>query len=114
MPDQIPVLNKRFDAIPEGAVYIGRPSPWGNPYSHKDDTLAKYVVDTREEAISAFRRWIEQIVQLDPSAFDELLDATALVCWCAPNSCHGDVLAEWIETRRERLGRWDDMMAEEA
>ena len=35
-------------------VYIGRPSKWGNPYSHKEGTLAKYKVLTRQEAISGY------------------------------------------------------------
>ena len=28
----------------EYEVYIGRPTKWGNPYSHKDNTIAKYKV----------------------------------------------------------------------
>ena len=34
-------------------IYIGRPSEWGNPYTHikSEATLAKFVVRTREEAI---------------------------------------------------------------
>jgi hypothetical protein len=26
------VLNKRVHGVPRGAVYIGRPSIWGNPF----------------------------------------------------------------------------------
>ena len=41
------VLNKRVDGIPPGAVYIGRPSVWGNPFvigkdGSRDDVIAKY------------------------------------------------------------------------
>ncbi len=32
MSDQPRVLNKRTDTIPPSAVYVGRPSKWGNPY----------------------------------------------------------------------------------
>ena len=39
-------------------VYICRPSKWGNPFSHKHGTLAKYKVASRAEAIEAFRNWI--------------------------------------------------------
>src|ERR1700761_7257816 len=39
-------------------MYIGRPSKWGNPFSHRQGTLARYKVGTREEAIEAFRNWI--------------------------------------------------------
>lgn len=109
------VLNKRHGNIPPGAVYIGRPSPWGNPYTHLGgNTLAQYTVESREEAIEAYRHWLERMVDFDPAYFDDLLDATALVCWCAPASCHGDVIAEWLEERRKQLGRWDEMLAEQA
>lgn len=37
------VLNKRTDAAPHGAVYIGRPSKWGNPSTHlSGNTLARF------------------------------------------------------------------------
>ena len=45
------VVNKRFDAYD---VYIGRPSQWGNPFSHREGTLAKYKVATREEAMRKY------------------------------------------------------------
>ena len=32
-------------------VYVGRPSKWGNPYSHRDDTLAEFKVRTRKESV---------------------------------------------------------------
>lgn len=38
-------------------VYIGRPSKWGNPFSHKAGTLAQYRVASREEAIARYREW---------------------------------------------------------
>jgi hypothetical protein len=43
----VKVLNKRADKIAVGAVYIGRPSKWGNPFvigkdGTRDDVVAKY------------------------------------------------------------------------
>ena len=32
-----------------------RPSKWGNPYSHMQNTSARYKVKTRQEAIDMFR-----------------------------------------------------------
>jgi hypothetical protein len=29
---RVSVLNKRFNGVSEGAVYIGRGSRWGNPF----------------------------------------------------------------------------------
>ena len=82
-------------------VYIGRPSKWGNPYTHIKDgkTLAKYVVNTREEAVEAYREWItngEGKYLLDH--LDELKGKT-LGCWCKPYACHGDVLVELLNKK---------------
>lgn len=73
-------------------VYIGRPSKWGNPFSHRDDTLAKFKVSSHEEAIKAYRDWIIQ----QPHLMKDLneLKGKVLGCWCKPYSCHGDVLLE--------------------
>lgn len=76
-------------------IYIGRPSKWGNPFTHHadKDTLAKYVVKTRKEAVQKFEEWIlfgDGKYLLDD--IHELKDKR-LGCWCKPKSCHGDVLA---------------------
>lgn len=73
-------------------VYIGRPSKWGNPFSHRPGTAAKYVVATREEAISKYREYLLS----SPELLDQLheLKGKTLACWCKPLSCHGDILAE--------------------
>ena len=78
-------------------VYIGRPSKWGNPYSHDPNTTAKFRVNTREEAIEAYRKYITEgsgIYLLRD--LHELKDKT-LGCWCKPKSCHGDILKELAE-----------------
>lgn len=72
-------------------VYIGRPSKWGNIYSHKKG-FAKYTVANREEAVQKYREWILQQPELLKD-LHELKDK-ALGCWCAPKACHGDVLLE--------------------
>lgn len=71
-------------------VYIGRPSKWGNPYSHKEGTLAQFKVATREEAVAKFADYILSNKELLKD-IDEL-KGKVLGCWCAPLSCHGDVL----------------------
>lgn len=82
-------------------VYIGRPSKWGNPFTHIKDgkTLAKYIVNTREEAVEAYREWIingEGKYLLD--YLDDLKDKT-LGCWCKPHACHGDILVELVNKK---------------
>lgn len=91
------VLNKNYCGNPENSVYIGRPSKWGNPFSHKEGTLAKYRVDSREEAIAKHRQWIDWILEKDKDALTRLqkeLKGKHLVCWCSPAACHGDYLLE--------------------
>jgi hypothetical protein len=91
----VPILNKRFDVIPEGAVYIGRPSPWGNPFTHLSSSLeGTYSVDTREEAVDKFRGYAQRRLAAEPEWLEALRYATALVCWCAPQSCHGQIIME--------------------
>lgn len=76
-------------------VYIGRPSKWGNPFSHLDGTLAEYKVATRDEAVDRYAEWIKKQPEL-LAALDELKDKT-LGCFCAPKRCHGDVLKQLAE-----------------
>jgi hypothetical protein len=66
-------------------VYIGRPSKWGNPFVIGKD-------GTREQVIEKYGRWLTSQTAL-MAALPELKGKT-LGCWCAPHTCHGDVLAE--------------------
>ena len=78
-------------------VFCGRPSKWGNPFTHlKGKTYAEFVVDTREEAIENYRGYILNNPELMAS-LPELKDKI-LGCFCKPLSCHCDILAELVET----------------
>lgn len=79
------VLNKRTDAIPSGAVYVGRPSRWGNPFI-LDSKMLRHI------AVDEYRKWIQNQPEL-MTALPEL-KGKDLVCWCAPLPCHADVLLE--------------------
>ncbi len=71
-------------------VYIGRPSKWGNPFSHLNSPLAEFRVKNRAEAIARYEEWIQQQPHL-MAALPEL-KGKVLGCWCKPHACHGDVL----------------------
>ena len=77
------VLNRRTEPVPAGAVYVGRPSRWGNPYLIGRD-------GTRAEVIARY----EADLVADPARMATLvtLRGRDLVCWCAPLPCHADVL----------------------
>jgi hypothetical protein len=67
-------------------VYIGRPSKWGNPF--------KIGIDgSRQEVIQKYKEMIIVDIELIKQIPLELKGKT-LGCWCKPNPCHGDVLAE--------------------
>lgn len=91
------VLNKRRDGVPDGAVYVGRPSKWGNPFSHRGD--AKYEVSTREEAIIHYRSWLLDQPKLMADLHE--LRGRDLVCWCAPLPCHAWVLIDLANSEGE-------------
>lgn len=80
-------------------VYIGRPSKWGNPYSHKSGTTALFKVKNRKQAIDLYEIWItkgdgKQLL----NDLHELKGKT-LGCWCHPYPCHGDVLLKLINQK---------------
>jgi len=67
-------------------VYIGRPSAWGNPFAIGKD-------GTREEVIEKYKAWLlgnQELLSQLPT-----LRGKVLGCWCSPNACHGDVLAQF-------------------
>ena len=65
--------------MPPDAVYVGRPTRWGNPYSVEEWG--------RDEAIRKFR--LLSIPNLDE------LRGKDLACWCPlDKTCHADVLLE--------------------
>lgn len=92
-------------------VYIGRPSRWGNPFSHKKGTLAKYQIDSREDAIQRYREWVVGQPDLMKDLYK--LRGKVLGCWCKPSPCHGDVLAELADRDMDKpLQSWPPRPAE--
>lgn len=85
-------------------VYVGRgaDSIFGNPFSHKQGTKAEIVVESRQAAVQAYRDWLAGTAwqDVEPERRQAILRAIpslkgkVLGCWCAPEACHGDVLAE--------------------
>ena len=80
-------------------VYIGRPTKWGNPFTHLKDgkTLAKFVVVSRDKAVEAYYEWITNGEGKHLMKDLHELKGKTLGCWCSPKACHGDVLLKLIE-----------------
>ena len=97
------VLNKRTDRIPPDAVYVGRPSKWGNPYRIGSSKwrlgipvgLGENDKMTREECVERYK-WRLFQTELGATLRSQLdeLRGKDLVCWCAPLPCHADILLE--------------------
>lgn len=101
------VHNKYYNTAPAGAVYIGRPSPWGNQFNVQDHG--------REKAVELYREWLMSPdgKHIREKARKELRGKD-LVCFCKPKECHGDWLLEVAnyEPKVEELvglgwGQWD-------
>lgn len=65
-------------------IYIGRPSPWGNPFVIGRD-------GDRVQVVARYDRYLD--TRLDLLAMIPWLRGRVLGCFCAPQPCHGDVLA---------------------
>lgn len=76
--------------------YIGRGSYWGNPHSMFEDG------DDREEVIRKYKYDFdfEKFPHIDKNEVFKLA-GKKLGCFCKPATCHGDVLADF-------LNQWDD------
>jgi hypothetical protein len=96
------VWSRRSGAelAPPDAVYVGRPTSWGNPFNVASEHIGPYeeplgVFFTRERAIEEYRAWMAADSQ-EPlrQQARRTLRGKHLVCWCAPLPCHADVLLE--------------------
>jgi hypothetical protein len=84
--------------MPEGAVYVGRPTKWGNPFVVGSGAFVNgvEVEITPELAVGLYREVVT--MWWDGSSRRkavELLGGHDLVCWCSLDQpCHADVLLE--------------------
>lgn len=78
------ILNQKVHGTPRGAVYVGRPSKFGNPFDVK--------TYGRGKCIELYREWIKT----QPLLIKEIekLKGKDLVCWCWPEPCHAEVIMQ--------------------
>lgn len=123
MPERIQRRRTKGWRMPVGAVYVGRPTVWGNPFTVGDDMVASawhwQYVDradlngwtevripmTTQSAVDAFRQLMltrteasDEQLEEDAVAWQVALDELRgrdLACWCPLDQpCHADVLLE--------------------
>lgn len=73
-------------------LYGGRPSIWGNPFSHLDNTLAAFKVVNRAEAIKRHRDWMFERILAKPQLLHLIskeCKGKRIACWCVsyPATC---------------------------
>jgi len=85
MPIRIQRKRTKGWKMPANAVYVGRPTKWGNPYKI-NETIS------RSNAIALYREYLGKWVP--DEELEELRDKD-LACWCKEDEpCHADVLLE--------------------
>lgn len=123
MPERIQRRRTKGWRMPVGAVYVGRPSLWGNPYSLDDLRAIFPEVPIAKRPAVAVRLYRDELKHwglmsdyayhvsdetwdrldglLRVAGFQSMGEATAilrghdLVCWCPLDQpCHADVLLE--------------------
>lgn len=89
------VYNKYHRDSPANAVYVGRPSKWGNPHTIGHCKLCNDF-HVRGAAVIAYLQDIQgdYIAGVTQADIKKELKGKDLICFCAPKPCHADVLLE--------------------
>ena len=82
----MPKVYSKRQLHPQWAVLVDRTTDFGNPFVIGKD-------GTREEVIDKYEQWIFQPEQtnLRIRMMRELAGCD-LLCWCAPEECHADII----------------------
>lgn len=90
------VVNKRETA--DYDVYIGRGTPWGNPFAISYDDGPD-----RDDVIEKYREFFNEKITKDETFKRGILGMRGLrlACFCKPSPCHGDVIADYLNTYQE-------------
>ncbi|QFG09093.1 DUF4326 domain-containing protein [Mycobacterium phage ThulaThula] len=109
MPKRIQRRRTKGWRMPEGTIYVGRPTKWGNPWVVHVHTLRcapmhalcpDWVADDRSDATTKYRHSLlypligqPRVPSIDDIRYE--LRGRDLVCWCPLDQpCHADVLLE--------------------
>lgn len=100
MPDRVQRQRTKGWRKPEGAVYVGRGSDWGNPWRVGEPSpWAPYEPMDHAGVVAVFRYGID--TEAGRAIVRRELVGRDLMCWCLlvdadgkPVPCHADVLLE--------------------
>jgi hypothetical protein len=90
--------------VPTGAVYVGRPTRYGNPHPATGKTCKVCgVAHDLTEAIAAYRADLDQWTPQRHAQARRDLAGRNLACWCPLGQpCHADLLLELVNAPDER------------
>jgi hypothetical protein len=87
VPKRIQRKRTKGWRMPEGVVYVGRPSVYGNPFG-----LAVY--KTPEAAVKGYRTYLKMFPEM-VTYIRKTLRGRDVACWCPLDKpCHADVILE--------------------
>lgn len=69
------------------------------PASDFASPFLKEAKSDREAMVRHYAQWLDDQPNLLKRLRDGELDGRALACWCAPKSCHADVLAHRVNAK---------------
>lgn len=109
MPKRIQRSRAKGWRMPEGAVYVGRPTVWGNPFTKQAAIDSGYATEANygHFVVECFSDWLgpsqsgrnwwqgPESDKAKAAILDSLGDLRGkdLVCWCRlEQPCHADVL----------------------
>ena len=99
MPKRIQRKRTKGWRMPEGTVYVGRPTKWGNPFVAGQKIPAEWVpvvgravvATDAAHAVELFRKHARFPAAVGPEI--RKLRGKDLACWCPLDQpCHADVL----------------------
>lgn len=92
-PQRIQRKRTKGWRMPEGAIYVGRPSKWGNPFKAGvgEGWVGHWQAMTAEHAVALYA----ELMQFVHPKIRAELGGHDLACWCPLDQpCHADVLLE--------------------
>lgn len=82
----------------EGALYIGRGSPLGNPFVMKNEA-------DRDRVCDSYAKWLDSRIRMHDQVVLKALNSivnrarkqkVVLGCFCSPKRCHGEYIKEVV------------------
>jgi hypothetical protein len=84
-------------------VYIGRAGHgqdgyFGNPFPLRPN-------ESRGSTLEKYREYFYNRLKKDPEFLKRVLELKGerLGCFCKPQPCHGDIIAEWLDTQETEV-----------